>query len=161
MGKAKLNIPMFAALILLLLTMITTHMTSGLYARYTDSATGSDSVRVAKFEVTCDVVKGEGDTYILTVHNASEVTVKYSIEVTMDPHLSVTLGEDTKRLEEGKTSVTFENDSWELKPETDSEKRTLKLAVADWRALTDPNEAKTTEHVALNFSVNVLAEQVD
>ena len=35
-----------------LLTMVTTHITSGLYARYTGSASGSASARVAKFKVT-------------------------------------------------------------------------------------------------------------
>ena len=34
MGKAKLNIPMCAALVLLLLTMVSIYLVSGLYARY-------------------------------------------------------------------------------------------------------------------------------
>ena len=56
MGKqnTKVNIPMCAALVLLLLTMISVHLTSGLYARYTSTASGSDSARVAKFHVVSD-----------------------------------------------------------------------------------------------------------
>lgn len=156
MGKAKLNIPMFAALILLLLTMITTHMTSGLYARYTASATGSDSVRVAKFEVTCDVERVAGtDTYILTVQNNSEVTVKYSVQVTLDPHLSAKL--------DGVEPVDglFENADWQLLPEAEPVEHTLALAVTNWNGLTTSDEPQATEPVSLSFSVNVIAEQVD
>ena len=156
MGKAKLNIPMFAALILLLLTMITTHMTSGLYARYTASATGSDTVRVAKFDVACNVERVAGtDTYKLTVRNNSEVTVKYSIQVTLDPHLSATL--------DGAEPVDglFENAAWQLLPETNSGAHTLALAVANWSGLTTSDEPQATEPVSLSFSVNVIAEQVD
>jgi len=45
--KAKLNIPMCLALILLCLTMFTTHLMSGLYARYVTKGSGEDSARVA------------------------------------------------------------------------------------------------------------------
>ena len=45
----KVNIPMILAIILLFLTLLSVHLTSGLYARYVSTATGSDSARVAKF----------------------------------------------------------------------------------------------------------------
>ena len=79
MGKAKLNIPMCAALILLLLTMISVHMTSGLYARYTSTATATDTARVAKFDVTRSVepVKDKNGVFELTVTNNSEVSITY------------------------------------------------------------------------------------
>lgn len=47
--KAKLNIPMCAACVLLCLTMISIHLMSGLYAKYTTSAQGGDFARVIKF----------------------------------------------------------------------------------------------------------------
>lgn len=51
--EMKLNIPMCAACILLCLTLISIHMTGGLYAKYTATATGGDSARVVQFgEVT-------------------------------------------------------------------------------------------------------------
>ena len=56
MGKTKLNIPMCAAVVLLYLTLLSIHLTSGLFARYTTTVTASDSARVAKFDV--DVTAG-------------------------------------------------------------------------------------------------------
>lgn len=47
--KAKLNIPMCLAGILFCLTLISVHLTGGLYAKYTASGTGSDSARVITF----------------------------------------------------------------------------------------------------------------
>lgn len=51
MGRkpGKVNIPMILAAILLFLTLLSIHLTSGLYARYVTTASGSDSARVAKF----------------------------------------------------------------------------------------------------------------
>ena len=92
MGKAKLNIPMCAALVLLLLTMVSIHLTSGLYARYTTTSSGSDSARVAKFDVvgefgediTLDCSKNEtSGAYEITVKNNSEVAIKYVLYVTL------------------------------------------------------------------------------
>lgn len=162
MSKTKLNIPMFAALILLLLTMVTTHYTSGLYARYSSTAYGADTARVAAFDVSFVLTKNEDDTYALTVSNDSEVSVKYSIIVEMDPHLSVAIGDDVKTIEGSETFVTFENASWTLTPETEAEPLTLTFAVADWSGLTDPDqdEGSFTE-VELGFKVRVAAEQID
>lgn len=53
--KAKANKPLRAAGILLLATMLTTCMTAGTFAKYTTSASGSDSARVAKFGVITQV----------------------------------------------------------------------------------------------------------
>lgn len=49
MTKNKKNRPMYAACILLCLVLITAHMTSGLYSRYTAGGSGSDSARVISF----------------------------------------------------------------------------------------------------------------
>lgn len=59
--KTKMNIPMCLAAILLSLTLISIHLTSGLYAKYISSASGNDSARVIKFgELT---LTEEGDFY--------------------------------------------------------------------------------------------------
>ena len=59
--KTKINIPMCLAVILLCLTLISIHLTSGLYAKYISSASGNDSARVIKFgELT---LTEEGDFY--------------------------------------------------------------------------------------------------
>jgi hypothetical protein len=56
-----MNIPMCLAAILLCLTLISIHLTSGLYAKYISSASGNDSARVIKFgELT---LTEEGDFY--------------------------------------------------------------------------------------------------
>lgn len=47
--KTKMNIPMCLAAILLCLTLISIHLTGGLYAKYTTSASGNDSARVIAF----------------------------------------------------------------------------------------------------------------
>lgn len=164
MGKTKLNIPMLAALILLLLTMVTTHFTSGLYARYSSYATGSDSARVAKFAVTGSVepVTGQNGKYEITVDNDSEVAVEYCIDVKIDPHLSVTIGNETKRLETGNTVVSFTNENWKLAPDTAAEPLEMTIAVADWSGITNRNTNNgTTETVTFNFEVNVIAMQID
>lgn len=56
----KANKPMRAAGILLLATMLTTCMTAGTFAKYTTSASATDSARVAKFGVT---VQADGTLY--------------------------------------------------------------------------------------------------
>lgn len=58
---AKINIPMCIAAFLLCLTLISIHLTSGLYAKYISSASGSDHARVIKFgDLT---LTEEGDFY--------------------------------------------------------------------------------------------------
>ena len=60
-NKTKMNIPLCLAAILLCLTLISIHLTSGLYAKYISSASGNDSARVIKFgELT---LTEEGDFY--------------------------------------------------------------------------------------------------
>ena len=46
---AKVNIPMCIAFVLFCLTLFSIHLTSGLYAKYTTSASDSDSARVIRF----------------------------------------------------------------------------------------------------------------
>jgi hypothetical protein len=48
-SNAKVNIPMCLACVLLCLTLVSIHLTSGLYAKYTVSGSGSDNARVITF----------------------------------------------------------------------------------------------------------------
>lgn len=163
--KQKINIPMCAAFILFVLTLISMHMTSGLFARYTATATGTDSARVAKFDVRGEVaavVDTEGKL-ILSVTNHSEVAVKYSIEVELPESLSIAVdGGDAKSVAEGEDSVAFTNESWILGPNAENAKEhTLQFAVVNWVDFTDPTTPAEIEQVKLDFKVRVHAEQID
>ena len=70
---------------LLCALFITSHMMSGLYARYSTTATGSASASVAKFDIDANCVyDAETDKYKLTITNNSEVTVSYSVLFMVD-----------------------------------------------------------------------------
>jgi len=90
--KNKLNIPMCIAMIILCLTLITTHFTSDLYAKYVSTVTGDDAARVAKFSITenCTSFSTELEipiepgeiTKLIEVKNDSEVAVTYELKIT-------------------------------------------------------------------------------
>lgn len=161
MGKAKLNIPMCAALVLLLLTMISIHLTSGLYARYTATATATSSARVAKFAVSGSL----SDENILTVTNDSEVTIRYSVNIVFTENvppvekLKVTLNGIESTLDKDGTTRTFNMGT--LPAETASEGLPLVFTVLDWSFVTE--HAENTPSISKNFpfTVNIIAEQVD
>ena len=67
---------MHLALILFCMVLVTSYATAGLYASYRTEADGSDSARVAKFDVKCSYDK---NTKTLTITNDSEVTVEYTV----------------------------------------------------------------------------------
>lgn len=170
MGKTKVNIPMCAALVLLFLTMISIHLTSGLYARYTTAASGSDSARVAKFDVESSLqplLDGHGNPiegkYTLTVTNLSEVTVRYSLTVTMPDFMSMAVdAEMPKSPAESETQAVYQNDSWVLEPGENPAAHTLTFAVDDWSGRpSQTDQPSTTENVGVDFDVTVTAEQVE
>ena len=172
MGKQKVNIPMCAALVLLLLTMISIHMTSGLYARYTANSTATDSARVAKFDVEGTVTEtATNGEYKLTVNNKSEVAVKYKVIVTFNKALpetdTLTLslsGAKTTTLDDTKKAYTFTNvDNWKLAPNATPVEHTLTIGingVDGWQDYTK-DVTGSTVNVPLEFSVDVFAEQID
>lgn len=78
--------------ILLALCLVSAHFTTGLYARYTTRAQGTDKARAAKFEVTAEVIEVVNEqatltnnnlsrTYVATLTNNSEVAVAASIKL--------------------------------------------------------------------------------
>ena len=101
--KAKMNIPMCAACILLCLTLFSIYLAGGLYAKYVNYSGSGDTARVAAFSVdvvpadntlvTISVSKGEDKgTYEFDVVNESEVAVKYDILLTFAEDLPDYLG---------------------------------------------------------------------
>lgn len=89
--RMKINIPMAVACVLLCLTLFSCHMTGGLYAKYSSVTSGSDSARVARFDVsdTGEVLQKElllnttPGTIYQTIHvvNNSEVAVNYIVTI--------------------------------------------------------------------------------
>lgn len=79
---------------LMLVLMITFHMTGGLYARYTTTASGGDSARVAKFDfsidnefvtqmqtLTLDLAPGKFQEVAVSVKNEGEVALRCVVSV--------------------------------------------------------------------------------
>ena len=171
--RQKLNIPMCLALILFVLTMISIHLTSGLYARYATVATASDSARVAKFAVSGALDRGDvtltyapdaAGAYNMTVTNESEVTVEYSVSIVFgdenlpEDALNVTLGTQNGTWE-GNT-LTFSNVGT-LEPGAGDQTYTLHIGVNDWSYITADVADGESVTKALNFTVNIHAVQVD
>ena len=87
------------ALVLFCLVLFSTYLTGGLYARYTTSASGSDSARVAIFRISGSNTWEQNaevdlqlsffdqnqatDTLSFTIVSSSEVAVRYSVEIVM------------------------------------------------------------------------------
>lgn len=165
MAGKKHNIPMIAAIILLTLTMITTHMTGGLFARYTTTASGSDSARVAKFDVKCEVKNVNNDTntanydpnenqVTVLVTNYSEVAVKYRLEIVSHPEMNATV--DGQPLTDALV--------WTLEPvggATTTRTHSMTFDIVNWQDITKEvnNEASTTKTV--DFTVHAIAEQIN
>lgn len=90
-NKAPVNWMLRAAGVLLCLVLASTYLVCGMFARYTTSASGSDSARVAKFEIvggevvsekiTASLVPGANISCPLTIQNKSEVAVEYEVTV--------------------------------------------------------------------------------
>ena len=91
-NSGKVNIPICVAAVLLFLTLLSTHLCSGLYARYTTTASGSDSARVARFEIEDSLAEmatdlkfnltpGTTEKGALHISNKSEVAVQFTLTV--------------------------------------------------------------------------------
>lgn len=89
------------------MTLLSVHMTSGLYARYVSQGSGADDARVAKFAVTTDVQTqaqelvltdiqpGYKQTITLQVENQSEVSVRYAFKVESYENLPLEISFDS------------------------------------------------------------------
>ncbi len=95
-SKPKGNILYRAAAVLFCLTLCSTYLVSGLYARYAASGQSSDNARVAKFSmefsikengalsesIQADFRPGDSKDVTLQIQNNSEVAVEYTVAVT-------------------------------------------------------------------------------
>lgn len=119
MKKNKMKAPVifYVAVLVLCLTMVSTSLSSGFYAKYTTEVSASDSARVAKYDVTVsdlnpksivldsyDLTKLSGDMGF-TVTSNSEVTIVYSVIVTLPEPLPT---EYVRDADTGKLSETPE-----------------------------------------------------
>lgn len=157
MGTKKYNIPCCLACLLFVLVMITTYMTSGLYARYTTKATDSDSARVAKFDVDItgdvkdlDVVASKDKNtgiYEIKITNNSEVVVKYKTKLEfISGNAEVVNG-------------IFEKDSGNIGI-NETKIITLSFSVVNQEEFTKDKTGKTASET-IGFKVIVDVEQVD
>ncbi len=91
-SKPKGNILCRAAAVLFCLTLVSTYLVTGLFARYSTSGQSADSARVAKFSISGDeklstgievkLIPGGSESANLVINNNSEVAVEYTIVVT-------------------------------------------------------------------------------
>ncbi len=93
--QAKRNIPIRVAAVLFCLTLLSTYLVTGLFARYTSSAESSDHARVAKFSIRgglkdgavlsqsieASLAPGGTQPATIIIENNSEVAVEYTITV--------------------------------------------------------------------------------
>lgn len=109
----KTSFVLRAACVLLCLVLISAHFTSGLYAKYIVSATGSDTGRTASFRVSAAMGDENNGEYTITLQNGSETAVCYSVTVQPDKagmFSSAKLGNlDPKELDASGAFFTFEN----------------------------------------------------
>ncbi len=159
----------YAGLVLLCVTLITWHFTSGLYARYSTSASGSDRARVAVAVVTAsgaaddnqdDLIETDDDyKYIVTVSNQengkiSEVTLEYTIYVEMPetPILDVSVSGATKVGDNTTGKLAFKADTHFLAGEGESRTHIVTIKGSD---------ATVGIHNNVEIKITVKAEQVD
>ena len=152
--------------VLLMLVLLSTAMVTGRFARYISSASGSDSARVAKFDVdyTLTPVANENGKYTLQVTNNSEVAVKYSVDIVFT-NVELTNGNLDVKLND--QDGTFANNTFsfgemeQLAPNTTGTKYPLTIAVANWKLLTKEAQNVATYEKELAFTVKVTAVQID
>ena len=96
-AKKKIPLSLSAAAVLLSLVLISAHFTSGMYARYVASASGSDSGRLAGFRVAAKaesetpvtITAGERENeYQVLISNPGEVAVSYEASVSFEEGLT-------------------------------------------------------------------------
>lgn len=164
------SILMRVAAVLVCLVLVSVHLMSGMYAKYSTTGSSSDEARVAKLDVdvegevnglSIDATTGADGNYVVTVKNNSEVTVRYDIIVTLKqkvPGVVVKLGDETLTTEDYE-SFTI-SDVGELAPNAAQVSHTLTFALDSWDSVTASMEGEE-DTVDLGFSVTVRVVQVD
>ena len=89
--------------------LLSSHISSGLYAKYSSVATGSDSARVAKFDVASEEKDGvplsidldffdpqkQADSFGFTVTSSSEVALKYDVVLILPEKMAELVSDGT------------------------------------------------------------------
>lgn len=170
MNYQKFNtILMRVIAVLLMLVLLSTAAVTGRFARYISSSTGSDSARVAKFNVdyTLTPVEGKNGEFTLQVTNKSEVAVEYSVRVVFDNELSdgnleVKINDTTGTFSDDKKTFTF-GKIGELAPNTVGAAVPMTITLKNHKLITG-GETKIeglSTNKAFNFTVAVTATQID
>jgi len=163
--KTDKNIPIYAAVLLLCMTLISSYFTSGVYANYATGSQSSDNARVAKFSIVgegvlfqpieANLIPGMVETANLNIHNNSEVAVEYTVTVTnatnnLPLHLRM-IKTDSSQNKEG-NNITFTEQQL---PGDHTDHYTLYI---DWRPEDDdPALMGMVDYIA----VTVTAVQID
>lgn len=174
------EVMMFAAGTLFCLVLITTAMMGGLFARYTATAEGSDSARVAGFDVEvtglndniqCAVTAAKPGEIKLMVVNKSEVAVTYNIGVkikeTAGCGVKWTLDDKTaqkfpakQKDQESEEVVRVYEKVGDLAAGATSDEHTLFFEPLDWSKITSEVNGPTKQ-LTQSFTVYVDVVQVD
>lgn len=122
-ARAKMNIPICLAGVLLCLTMFSFHLSSGVVARYTTTASGTDTARVIKFGDITVTKYGENTQYIIpgtqltwnaaVSFEGSEATTILFLEVRPAGNCVVTDGGKTYTLSASGAQWTV-SDKWDF-----------------------------------------------
>lgn len=150
----------YATMLLFLLTMITTSMTSGLYARYTTAASGEDSARVAAFSIQSEgelsqsfslsLLPGGDTSKAIEITYSGEVAVRYVLTVESTGNLPLTFSIDGQTAAKQSNQITVK-----LSPGTHTKEHTLRIA---WPI--DENGYGYSTEMDL-ITVRVECEQID
>ena len=161
------------AAVLFCLVVVSTYLMSGLFARYVAKGTGSDSARVAGFEVQLSGVMDGVEykvsalapgTIAITLNNQSEVAVSYKIRVDAG---SPAGGVKTTWLKADGTNDEVNTESGEKKfnavrymPVGGTDTCTLTFTAVDWTQITKEVSGKSAM-LTQEFTVYVDVVQVD
>lgn len=181
---AKKCIMLKIAAVLLCLVLITTHLTTGLYAKYTAVASAEDGARVASFHIDTDLdyiqlgtsqgvspvfqLGGTDETQSISIpffiESASEVAVGYSVTVdfgaALPSYMSLTLSNGTKTealTGDGTKSVFTFTDFGIMAPggETaQTQELTLQISISDLEMITDEVSIPTAELTVRVYQVD-------
>lgn len=134
----KQRIPVWTAALLLCLTLITTSLTCGMYARYTTGGTASERARVAKFgQLSLTMTEIENEKLLPGVTST----------VVLDPLVSMTESEVAVVVY---VDVTLpKNSGWSYKPGRKSFScgPVLWTVAEDWTYLEEQNKTYTFYHI--------------
>ena len=164
--------------VLLCVMLMSTHLTGNLYARYSATATGSDSARVARFSITNTLTTPTQntavslnfydpeklkDTITFEVSSSSEVAVEYDVVVTLPDGpdyswLSIALDNKTPITETSITNVFTFSDVGTFAPNaTDKQVRTLTFSILE----SHQGKPNGLANITGDVQITVHAEQID